>query len=386
MKMATLDNFISGFKIIIIETQNIDELLEQSLSYLYLQLECKSICIINNDTNSRQIFFSFPRKLLQYKPDYIQKLSLYLEEENNTNFTFDDSYVKCNKIYNNFIIIETKNKLDNQLENSINILIELLEQHLLRLMKIENEKLTDHQLIKQAKSITKAKIGSMLTSSFLNATKQINNSTTEIEIKKKYHQLTDDIFHENIKTIFNYNDEIKRNLAVFESLLNDNGRMSTFTSEYLINKVEKIISSYFDKHNIVLVTHVEKITLKTLENELLESLFIIIEYCASLLIEQEIENAMIFVQWNKTDQGSIITIQNSTHEIYNDNILVYFDPFYIRNSLNNDRSLGLYLAKNVICKQINGTINVSNSQIKHNNTEYSGIKYTIHLKEDNEYN
>ena len=238
------------------------------------------------------------------------------------------------------------------------------------LQKIENEKINDNELLKQAKNITKAKIISMLGKGFLTSTQNISNSATELEIKHKYRQLKDDVFTNNIRIIFDNNDEIVRNLAIFNSLVNEDNKLGTFTSSYLMEKLEKIFDLFFKNNKIQFVNNIEKITLKTYENALLESLFNIIEQCANSLIKHNMNDKKIYIDWIKNKNESTITIKHITHH----------NP----SAYSND-TLGLYLAKNVICKQINGNISVSNSQIEHNGTPQDSVQYTINLKENNEH-
>lgn len=344
MNKNSIDNLIFGFNDILIECKTPQILIENILGYFYATLECSSIKL----TTQEKSLYKLPKKTPHNQTTNILDFS-YLD------YTLSLCFYK-----------QPKKEITNTLQNSMETFINQLHY----LTKIENEKLNDYELMKQAKNITKAKIIAMLSKGFLTSTQNINNSATELEIKHKYKQLKDDVFIQNIRTIFDNNDEIVRNLAIFSSLMNDDDKISTFTSHYLISKIEKIFDLFFKKNKIDFITNIEKITLKTYENALLEALFTIVEHSANEIILDIDINKKIFFNWIKNKNESIITIHHAKNNKSNKHF---------------NEGLSLYLAKNVIYKQINGIISVSNSQIDHNGTLYDGVQYTINLKENNEH-
>ncbi len=352
MLNKSLDNFILQLQSIIIESNDPNTLMHNSFEFLYLGLDCKSLALYN-PIDKREPIYTLPKQ-----QKYDQK-ELYVE-----------SIFSINE---HTLILKTNQHLDQILNTQIQKLLDLFAKEISKL------------LINQTKEYsTRHTIFALLNRRLLGLSQKINNSTTDLEIKQKYNQLNNDQFKENIKTIFTNNDESVRNIGIFDSLMNNENRISTFTSIYFIEKIKLIMQDFLDKNNIELVCELDNVTISTYENELLEAVFYLLHSSSKSIINKKPKHREIFLKWSYKNSDSIITIECYTQEEKEENISKFFDPYYIQNLTNKNQNLGLYLSKNAICKQINGTIDVSKLTIDHNNNDSNGTKYTIILKDSNE--
>ncbi len=376
MNSNDLSNLDFALNSQLINSSKSSEYLEDFIYLLTKLLSCFSILIFKkNEKNIYEPNIIKPKNFFDMYPAYKFRLSKALE------FFYDKDILTIDN--NNFHLFEMENYgymiIHSKNRKFHKKIIEILQKSIsnfthIYLLKIQNEEniININTQLKQARTITQAKIITQISKSFTDKTNNINNSTTQLKINQKYNKLNDEILINCINELYNNNDAIIRNINMFKSLSTNTIEKNKFTLNYIINKLENILKYTLEENNIKFVKNIEDIEIYTYENGFLEALFNIYDYIINSFKLQNIDTKIIYTSIIIKDNNPIIYIYTNK-KINNEENLQYL--------FNSNVSLDLYFSKNLISKQINGIINVKLSNFTHEDILYEGLKFTIELKE-----
>ena len=376
MNSNDLSNLDFALNSQLINSSKSSEYLEDFIYLLTKLLSCFSILIFKkNEKNIYEPNIIKPKNFFDMYPAYKFRLSKALE------FFYDKDILTIDN--NNFHLFEMENYgymiIHSKNRKFHKKIIEILQKSIsnfthIYLLKIQNEEniININTQLKQARTITQAKIITQISKSFTDKTNNINNSTTQLKINQKYNKLNDEILINCINELYNNNDAIIRNINMFKSLSTNTIEKNKFTLNYIINKLENILKYTLEENNIKFVKNIEDIEIYTYENGFLEALFNIYDYIINSFKLQNIDTKIIYTSIIIKDNNPIIYIYTNKKINHEENLQYLF---------NSNVSLDLYFSKNLISKQINGIINVKLSNFTHEDILYEGLKFTIELKE-----
>jgi len=356
-----------------------NEYLDNFIYTLTKQLSCFSIIIFKQSNHKFEPVYIIPKNIFEINPTYKFRLTKAMEIFYDKELlTIDNNFFHIFKMDNyGYMTIQTKNR---KLHKKVVLILKKTIENFTHIYthKLNSEKniLNLDQLLKHANILSQAKIITNISNSFIEKTNNINNSTTQLKINKKYNKLTDDILEECISQLYSNNDAIIRNINIFKSFSEKNDQKNKFTLKYLINKVENILNYTLSENGIRFIKNIEDIEVYTYENQFLESIFNIYDYIISSFQTTNQKEKIIYTSIVIQENKPMIFIYTNKITNNKQNFNYLFDPNF---------SLGLYFSKNLISKQINGMINVKLSNFTHEDILYDGLKFTIELKEQNEY-
>ncbi|MBL6973967.1 MAG: ATP-binding protein, partial [Sulfurimonas sp.] len=109
---------------------------------------------------------------------------------------------------------------------------------------------------------------------------------------------------------------------------------------------------YDDKH---------KVMIETYENEMVQIILNIINNTIDAFIENEIQNAKVYIDLEENEDSVVIVIKDNAGGIDEENISKIFEPYFSTKG-KNGTGLGLYMCQMIVEKHFKGEIRVASSK------------------------
>ena len=158
----------------------------------------------------------------------------------------------------------------------------------------------------------------------------------------------------------------------FRNFFKKEKEKKVFEINKVIQKSVDMIKPQFEKHGInIQLDMMKNLTYKGFANNLMQVIINILNNAKDVLLEKEIKNKQIEIKSYKDGEDIIITIEDNAGGIDEEIIEQIFEPYFSTKSKNGS-GLGLYMAKEIIEKQMHGVLKVINTD--------KGAKFIIILK------
>jgi signal transduction histidine kinase len=169
------------------------------------------------------------------------------------------------------------------------------------------------------------------------------------------------------KTIDDFRNFFKPNKAREKFNINDN-----------VIKAIELVESTFEHHRIKLEKDFSSTELQFygFPNEFSQVILNILTNAKDAIIENKIENPLIYIQTKIEDDFICVKIKDNGKGIKEEIINKIFEPYFTTKEENNGTGIGLYMSKLIIENNMNGKIDVKNDE--------EGAIFTIKLPISNE--
>ena len=200
-------------------------------------------------------------------------------------------------------------------------------------------------------------------------------SESNIQLYMIYQSITgnekvDNYRKEKIEELIQLNSYMSQTVDDFRYLINGDKKLHLFCIKKSIENVLKLMQNRFSEIEINL--KLEPINLLGLENELIQSLIIIISNAIEVLEKKEVKNKEINISLYKKENTIFITIEDNARGIHKRHLKKIFDAYFTTKKQEGGTGLGLYIAKIIVEQNMFGKIKVINSK--------KGAKFIIILE------
>jgi len=139
-----------------------------------------------------------------------------------------------------------------------------------------------------------------------------------------------------------------------------------------INQVMYLFESSFQMHQISIELNiVQDNQIDSYEGEFIQVLIIILQNAKDILLINAVKDARILITIDREENKSIIKILDNAGGVGDDIKDKIFEPYFTTKFKSKGIGIGLYMAKMIIEKNMNGTLEVNNVK--------DGAEFTIEL-------
>lgn len=206
----------------------------------------------------------------------------------------------------------------------------------------------------------------------------ITTAASSISFQKEIGVLNDEFLHESLDTINNSANHLSDTIEDFRGFFKSNKKITRFLLESSIDKTFKLLSSYFEKNDIEVVKKVEFVELENYERELLQVLLNILNNAKDAL-EQKEGYRVIFIDIYEDESYAFIEIKDNAGGIEKENISRIFEAYFTTKGELKGTGLGLYMSKQIIERNMNGLLDVCNTQFDYKGVVQKGAKFIIKI-------
>jgi len=245
----------------------------------------------------------------------------------------------------------------------------------------------DHKLTQQAKMVIMNDILNSIAHQWRQPLSVISTAASGLIIHKDYGTLNDETFKELTESIMDNSQYLSQTIDNFKSFFKTGNEITIFNINDTIDKAYKLIEFRVKNNDInyIINSKEEVITLKGIENDLIQVFVTILNNSLDAL-ENSIGNAkFIFVDITKNEKSVIIKIKDNARGIGEKDMSKVFQPYFTTKHKSQGTGMGLYMSHQIITEQFKGKISLSNRRYEEQSISYKGVEcvITIPLVQDN---
>jgi signal transduction histidine kinase len=246
-----------------------------------------------------------------------------------------------------------------------------------------NKRKQEHMLIQQSKMAAMGEMLGNIAHQWRQPLSTITTAATGAKLQKEMDYLSDTDFNYAMDSISNSAQYLSTTIDDFRSFFNPNNNKETeFLLSDMIKKTLAIVSPQFITKDIIIVKNIEEVSIKSIENELIQVLLNILNNSKDALIKLEDEKKLIFINAYVENRVIIIEIKDNAKGINEDIIDRIFEPYFTTKHQSQGTGIGLYMSQDIVKNHLNGTIEVENETYNFEEIQYTGAKFTIKISID----
>ena len=207
----------------------------------------------------------------------------------------------------------------------------------------------------------------------------ITTSTSAIQLKHELNMLNDKFLNESIESILENSEYLSHTIDDFRGFFQKEKEKEVFLLKDSIEKTLKLLQSKLKKQNLIVSSEDNNIEVKTYKNELIQVILVVLNNAKDALENLLDNEKLIFIKTFKDNEFAYIEIKDNAKGIKENIINKIFDPYFTTKHQSKGTGIGLYMAREIVTKHLEGEILAKNTQYIYNNQTYFGAKFTIKL-------
>ncbi len=208
----------------------------------------------------------------------------------------------------------------------------------------------------------------------------ISTASSALKLKQELGDLSKEDVIETSDRILNASKHLSNTIDDFRNFFRPNKEKILVNTNELWLKIESLIKSQYESKNIKIITNIESLEFKTIENELIQVFLNILNNARDELDKKEDEEGkFIFITMLKEKDLLNISIKDTAGGIPEDIINRIFEPYFTTKHKSVGTGIGLYMSDEIIRKHIKGNIKVSNEDFVYKENSYKGALFEIEI-------
>ncbi|HJE02457.1 Sensor protein FixL [Aliarcobacter thereius] len=262
----------------------------------------------------------------------------------------------------------------NELKNKINNVIGNLEN---RIQKEIKHRLKQEQiLIQQSKLAAMGEMIGNIAHQWRQPLSQISAIHMNMKVTYNFDKFTKEYLENKIDEANKLTQYMSQTIDDFRNFFKPQGEKELFSIEKACRDTYFIVESTLKYNNIETIFDInEDNNILAYKNEFSQVILNLINNAKDILIERDIKNPKIRIEIKNGKKYAIVKIKDNAGGIDKNNIDKIFDPYFTTRYQTQGTGIGLYMAKNIIERNMNGFINVKNSDI--------GAVFTVKIAKTN---
>jgi len=258
----------------------------------------------------------------------------------------------------------------NMLKKEIECLNKKLKLEIEKEVKKSRKK--DQTIFKQAKLVNMGEMIGNISHQWRQPLAEINSIVMKIESDFVSKKLDNDSLDGNLTKIEDLTEYMSNTIESFNNFFKMDKETKHFLVSDCINQVMYLFESSFQMHQISIELNiVQDNQIDSYEGEFIQVLIIILQNAKDILLINAVKDAQILITIDREENKSIIKILDNAGGVGDDIKDKIFEPYFTTKFKSKGIGIGLYMAKMIIEKNMNGTLEVNNVK--------DGAEFTIEL-------
>ena len=284
-----------------------------------------------------------------------------ITQKGNTKYVQSTAKVKYNKT--------------NRQASIIGTLLDITVLKTLELEKLEKENL----LAQQSKMAAMGEMLENIAHQWRQPLSMISVNASNIQVQNEFGTIDDSMIDKAMKDIDLSAQYLSKTIDDFRNFFNQSKEPMTFDLKDVVEKCLVLVDTKFDNNEIKVIKHIDDLSVRTLENELIQVLMNLFKNAVDALEQSEQDDKYIFVDIFSNDKSIFINVKDNGGGIPEDVIERIYEPYFTTKHKSQGTGIGLYMSFEIVSKHLNGSLDAQNEIFKYNNTEYKGALFTIKL-------
>jgi len=207
----------------------------------------------------------------------------------------------------------------------------------------------------------------------------ITTASSAIQLKHELAMLDDKFLNESIESILENSEYLSHTIDDFRGFFQKEKVKEQFLLKEAVKKTLKLIYSKFKSQNITIESEYNNIVIETYKNELIQAILVILNNAKDALENMDEDKRLLFIKSYKENNFACIEIKDNAKGIKDEILEKIFDPYFTTKHKSQGTGIGLYMAREIITKHLEGEITVTNSEYTHNQIPQTGACFTIKI-------
>jgi signal transduction histidine kinase len=247
--------------------------------------------------------------------------------------------------------LEELREKSNEIERFNKTLQEKIEK------EVEKNRKKDQQMIQQSRLAQMGEMLSMIAHQWRQPLNAISGTSGALKLKAQLHKLDDKTIIELSDKISEYSQHLSSTINDFRDFFKSKKEKINTSYDELIDSVLSIIETSIVNKNIKLIKELNsKEQFYTYPNELKQLILNLVKNAEDVLIEKDVENAMIKIK----TYDNVLEVSDNGGGIPEEIMDKIFDPYFSTKMKKDGTGLGLYMSKTIVEEHCGGTLSVEN--------------------------
>ncbi len=245
--------------------------------------------------------------------------------------------------------------------------------------EIEENRQKDAVMFQQARLAQMGEMISNIAHQWRQPIAMVSAMIQNIHFKYQLGKLEADFFNKNIDDSKRLLKQMSQTITDFQNFFQPNKLKEEFYIEDSISNTIDLLNHSMEKADIQIVRSARSDLEPLLgyPNEFAQTLLNLFSNAKDVLVENNTaDNRFIHIETTSTDRSVIITIHDNAGGIPEEIIDKVFNPYFTTKEQGKGTGIGLYMSKQIIEKNMDGTLTVQNNVLP--NDEY-GAEFMIEL-------
>lgn len=208
----------------------------------------------------------------------------------------------------------------------------------------------------------------------------ITTSATGMQIQQELKILTNESIIEGLTTINKSAQYLSTTIDDFRNFFKVNKEKNYFNVCSSIEQAISLVSVQFKNKDIEIIQDVECVEVYNFQNELIQVIINLLNNARDELIKKHSSfNKLIFITLKEEGNEAVLGIQDNAGGVPDDIIERIFEPYFTTKHKSQGTGIGLYMCQEIIQKNMEGEIKVSNKTYLYNHQEHRGAHFEIRL-------
>ncbi|MBN1650820.1 MAG: PAS domain S-box protein [Bacteroidales bacterium] len=235
----------------------------------------------------------------------------------------------------------------------------------------------DHLLIQQSRHAVLGEMIGNIAHQWRQPLNEVSILVNDLEDAFTFGVLNKEYFEKTMKTVYRRLKFMSNTIDDFSKMYTDDFKKETFSPKELIEKLIKFIGGTTKRNKIqVRFMYDEDFEAVGYPNMLSHVMLNLLNNSRDILVEREIKKPEIWIKLKKYEHSYCIRVLDNGKGIDGEIVNRIFDPYFTTKTTKKGSGLGLFMAKSMVEKQMDGRIEIQNQ------LEGAEFKITLNLRID----
>lgn len=230
----------------------------------------------------------------------------------------------------------------------------------------------DRAMLHQSRLARMGAMLSMIAHQWRQPLSEVSGILMELETANKFNKVDSNMIEDSVKESNKQILFMSNTIEDFRNFFKPDKKKVDFYLENACDEAITLVDASIKNFNITLEKQVVSDSfIYGYEREFAQVILNLLSNAKDVLNQRKIQNPYIHLYLNQDDKNAIIKVRDNARGVENKYIDLIFEPYFTTKSASKGTGLGLYMAKMIIEKNMNGELSVENLE--------EGAEFTIIL-------
>jgi len=247
---------------------------------------------------------------------------------------------------------------------------------------ITQEKEKDTLIIQQSRLAAMGEMIDNIAHQWRQPLSTISTIASGVKLRHKNKLITDEELYESFEKIKDQTKHLSNTIDDFRNFFRHNEVDTIFNINDVIKKSISLVQASYDSNGIKIVSNLKykDITLKGRDSEFSQVILNILNNAKDALVEKNIQNKIVFVSVDIDKEDAVICIYDNAGGIPKDIQMKVFEPYFTTKHKSQGTGIGLFMSNKIIQQHFKGNLTTKNKKFIVDDVKYFGAMFKIRVK------